>query len=74
MKLSALNARIPVGLKKAMTKYCDEKGLKVQSFIENLIQEHLEDELDHKIIDDRHDEKTIPLEQVVANLNHKQKK
>ena len=47
MKLTVLNARIPVGLKKAMSRYCEEKGLKVQAFIENLIQERLEDELDN---------------------------
>ena len=68
MKLAALNARIPVGLKKAMTRYCDEKGLKVQAFIENLIQERLEDELDQRIIDERYGEPTIPLSKVMKDL------
>jgi hypothetical protein len=68
MRLAVLNARIPVGLKRAMTKYCDEKGLKVQAFIEDLIQERLEDELDLKILEERYGEPTIPLAKVVKDL------
>ena len=37
MKMVALNARIPAGLKKAVDKFCEARGLKVQSFIENLM-------------------------------------
>ena len=51
-----------------MTKYCDEKGLKVQAFIESLIQERLEDELDQRIIDERYGEPTIPLADVMSEL------
>ena len=68
MKLAILNARIPVGLKKAMNKFCDEKGLKVQAFIENLIQERLEDELDQRIVEERYDEPTVPMADVVKAL------
>ncbi|MCB0327103.1 MAG: hypothetical protein KDD52_05745 [Bdellovibrionales bacterium] len=73
-KLVVLNARIPVGLKKAMNRYCDEKGLKVQAFIENLIQERLEDELDQRIIEKRLTESTVPLAQVIKELGLDRKK
>jgi hypothetical protein len=68
MKMTTLNARIPVGLKKAVDRYCSDRGLKVQSFVENLIQDRLEDEYDLKAVDERRDEPTISLEEVVANL------
>ena len=51
-----------------MHKYCDEKGLKVQSFIENLIQERLEDELDQKIIEERYSESSVGFDEVVKDL------
>jgi hypothetical protein len=51
-----------------MNKFCDERGLKVQAFIEDLIQERLEDELDQKIIEERYDEPTIPLDEVRKSL------
>jgi len=69
MPLEALNARIPAGLKRAMKKYCDERGLKVQAFVENLIQEHLEDEMDLRLMDERVDEPTVSFVQVVRNLS-----
>lgn len=68
MKMVALNARIPAGLKKAVDKFCEARGLKVQSFVENLIQERLEDEEDQKAIEARFEEPTIPLEEVVKTL------
>jgi len=69
MKMSTLNARIPTGLKKAVDKYCEERGLKVQAFVEDLIQERLEDELDLKTIEERRAESTVKLDQVIASLN-----
>lgn len=68
MKMVALNARIPAGLKKAVDKFCEARGLKVQSFVENLIQERLEDEADQNAIEARYDEPTIPLQDVVKSL------
>ncbi len=67
--MSTLNARIPTGLKKAVDKYCEERGLKVQAFVEDLIQERLEDELDLKTIEERRAESTVKLDQVIASLN-----
>lgn len=69
MKMTTLNARIPVGLKKAVDKYCEDRGLKVQAFVEDLIQERLEDELDLKLIEERRSEPTLSLDQVISTLN-----
>lgn len=64
----SLNARIPAGLKKALDKFCEARGLKVQSFVENLIQERLEDEEDQKAIEARFEEPTVPIEDVIKAL------
>jgi len=72
MKMSTLNARIPTGLKKAVNKFCEERGLKVQAFIENLIQERLEDEEDQHAIETRREEPTVPLKDVVKALGLEQ--
>ena len=69
MALESINARIPAGLKRAMKQYCDERGLKVQAFIEDLIQEHLEDEMDLRLIDERRDEETLPFEDVIREID-----
>jgi len=66
--METLNARIPAGLKRAMKKYCDARGLKVQAFVESLIQEHLEDEMDLRLMDERADEPTIAFAEVVRDL------
>lgn len=68
MKMVALNARIPAGLKKAVDKFCEARGLKVQSFIESLIQERLEDEEDQRAIEARYEEPAIPLKDVIKSL------
>lgn len=52
-----LGARIPAELKKKISAYCDRNGIKLQFFIMEAIQEKLseieQDELDHKIADER---------------------
>ncbi|MDB5038725.1 MAG: hypothetical protein JWQ35_2253 [Bacteriovoracaceae bacterium] len=68
MKTTTLNARIPIGLKKAVDKYCSDHGLKVQAFVEDLIQERLEDEHDFKLIESRRDEPNLSLEEVIEHL------
>lgn len=68
MPLVPLNARIPAGLKRAMKHYCDSRGLKVQAFLEHLIQEHLEDEMDLELVDERRHEEEIPFEEVAKEL------
>jgi hypothetical protein len=68
MKTAALNARLPVGLKRAVDRFCAERGLKVQAFVESLIQERLEDELDARLIDERRDEKTVPFDVLLRRL------
>lgn len=56
-QLINFGARIPADLKKKVSAYCDRKGIKLQFFIMEAIQEKLseleQDEFDNKIIDER---------------------
>ena len=49
-QLVALGARIPSDLKKKISAYCDRKGIKVQFFITEAIQEKL-DEIEQDRLD-----------------------
>lgn len=73
MKMTTLNARIPTGLKKAVDKYCSDHGLKLQAFVEDLIQERLEDVQDLKLVEARRDEPSLSLDEVIEHLQARTK-
>ncbi len=67
-KLSTLSTNIDSELKKALTGFCKQRGLKIQMVVENAIRERLEDEIDLSAYRNRQNEEEITLTNVKKKL------
>lgn len=54
-------------IKTAATRYCKQRGIKLQYFIEQAIIEQLEDEIDLAAYHQRKNEETVSLTEVLKN-------
>ena len=70
---STVSARIDKNLKKDIEVFLKAKGLKVQSFVERLFREALEDEEDRNLIETRRDEARISHKDMMARIGWKQR-
>lgn len=62
---TTLSTIIDSEIKKAATQYCNQRGIKLQYFVEQAIVEQLEDEIDLAAYHQRKDEETVSLEQIL---------
>jgi hypothetical protein len=60
-----LSTVIDLELKDALSEYCKRKGLKIQHVVESALIEKLEDEIDLEAYNQRKDEETIPLSDLI---------
>jgi len=67
-KLANLSTQIDSELKKALSIFCKNRGLKIQSVVENAIREQLEDEMDLADYLKRKDEGEISLSFALKKL------
>ena len=67
-KVTTLSTSIDTDLKRALAAFCKQRGLKIQSVVENAIRERLEDEMDLSSYAARRDEEEISLAEVVKKL------
>ena len=70
--LSTISARIDRNLKKDIEAFLKLKGLKVQSFVERLFREALEDDEDRDLINARRHETRISHKDMMKRLGWKQ--
>lgn len=59
MNKKTCSIKVSIELKELVDRYCKKKRLKVNSFVEKLIIEALEEEIDLEIIEKRESEETI---------------
>ena len=67
-KLATLSTSIDHDLKVALTLFCKQRGLKIQSVVEQAIREQLEDEIDLAAYKARRDEEELSLASVIKKL------
>jgi antitoxin component of RelBE/YafQ-DinJ toxin-antitoxin module len=67
-KQTTLSTNIDSELKAALTLFCKQRGLKIQSVVEDAIREQLEDEIDLATYQERRDEKEISMKDVLKQL------
>ncbi len=72
-KRSNLSIQIDSQIKKALILFCKERGLKIQTVVENAIYEYLEEELDLSTCETRKNEEEISLATVVKKLKNSHK-
>ncbi len=70
---TTLSTVIDSAIKKAATKHCNQRGIKLQYFVEQAIVEQLEDEIDIAAYHQRKDEETVPLEQLLNSRKSRKK-
>lgn len=61
-RTATITTTIDAGVKDALARHCEKKGLKLRFFIEQAIVDALEDELDLEAYLARRDEPEIPLQ------------
>lgn len=66
---TTLSTIIDKELKKSLTSFCKQRGLKIQSVVENAIREQLEDAIDLSFYANRKDEEEISLQDLLTELN-----
>ncbi len=71
---STLSTIIDSRVKDAVTIFCKRRGIKMRYLIEQSLIERLEDEIDLEAYDQRRDEETYSLEEVLAGLEKKKKR
>jgi len=71
---STLSTIIDSRVKDAVTTFCKRRGIKMRYLIEQSLIERLEDEIDLEAYDQRRDEETYSLEEVLAGLDKKKKR
>lgn len=64
-----LSTLIDRDVKRAAVAYCQRSGLKLRYFLESAILELLEDEIDLQVYNQRKNEETIPLEQILNKVS-----
>lgn len=62
-----LSTVIDSDIKTAATKYCKQRGIKLQYFIEQAIIEQLEDEMDLATYHQRKNEETVSLAEILKS-------
>jgi len=67
-KKANISTVLSVNVKNALMFFCKKRGLKMSHFIEEAIQEHLEDEMDLETFEARRTEKRISLAEVLKHL------
>jgi antitoxin component of RelBE/YafQ-DinJ toxin-antitoxin module len=65
-KTANLSTVVDARVKEAATAFCKRHGIKLSYFIEQALLEQLEDEIDLEAYRTRKNEKTIPLEDILA--------
>ena len=68
MGMKQLATKIDEDIKNALDTFCEEKGLKINRFIEEAILDKLEEYEDTEEIKQIRKEKTRPLEEVIKEL------
>jgi len=68
MGMKQLATKIDEDIKNALDAFCEEKGLKINRFIEEAILDKLEEYEDTEEIKQIRKEKTRPLEEVIKEL------
>ena len=66
-KEATLSTVIDAEVKRAVTEYCRRKGLKIRHVVERALIEQLEDEIDLQAYEDRRDEDTVSLQDLLAS-------
>ncbi len=67
-KTSHLSTLLSAQIKDALLQYCKRRGLKISHFIEEAIREHLEDEADIEVYEDRRHEERILLKDLLKTV------
>ena len=70
-KEATLSTVIDADVKEAVTRFCQEHGLKLRYLIEQALVEQIEDAIDLEAYQARRREPTIPLTQVVSSRKKK---
>ncbi|MBI3017191.1 MAG: hypothetical protein HYY62_04250 [Deltaproteobacteria bacterium] len=68
LKKANISTVLSITVKDALMLFCKKRGLKMSHFIEEAIQEHLEDEMDLEAFETRRTEKRIPLAEVLKHF------
>ncbi len=67
-KQVTLSTNIDFELKEALSLFCKQRGLKIQSVVENAIREQLEDEIDIASYHERKNEEEVSFMTVLKKL------
>jgi len=68
---ATLSTIIDANVKKAVTRYCKERGIKLRFLVEQALIERLEDEIDLEAFHARRSEETFSLEEILAEVDRK---
>lgn len=66
---ATLSTVIDVRVKDAITSFCKRRGIKLRYLVEQALIEQLEDEIDMEAFNERRNEETFSLEEVLSGLN-----
>lgn len=70
---ATLSTIIDARVKNAVTDFCKRRGIKIRYLIEQALIEQLENEIDLEAYNERRNEETYSLEEVLAELNKKKR-
>ena len=65
-KTATLSTIIDAQVKKAVTQYCKQRGIKLRYLVEKALVEQLEDEIDLAAYLERRYEETVPLDKILS--------